>query len=375
MQLSEWIPILVMPNLRLREPVGDRDIVITPVDDKRVLRAVEEQPRVGIFLDCFTDAFGHSVHPSVLLIRRKANEAYRDINAIAGFRDLLAMSAIPNARALQITHGGAMGLPVWAETFSIYPWMVDRHGSDLIGRSPAMLGSHQVEGFHGQIDAGLPQYTLEPYGLDRPLFEETLLRWHRRFSGDESSWEDRALFRSLNMARAAMLMPGGPEFSFYDVGRLLTLWISAFEILLHPGPRGRVGEKQVLDVLDKADWLNQFCADLHVRVKIGKLTSERVIASDICHRVYVLRNDFLHGNEVTAEQLAINEVPLLLLASSLFRVALATFLNLRIPPIEDDAGDNDIVRYIETLNNWKGPQCQHEAAILKAAGVSQDDCH
>ncbi|MCV3243467.1 hypothetical protein [Mesorhizobium sp. ZC-5] len=371
--MSEWIPILVLPNLRLREPIGNGDIAVTAVDDNRIVDAIAEHPRIGEFLDRFTDAFGDPVSPTVLIIRREAKEAYRNTSAIAGFRDLLAVSTIPNARALQVTHGGGMGAPVWAETFSIYPWMVDRHGKDLIGQTPAMLGSHDVEKFRGQIDAGLPQHAVEPYSVDGPLFDEVLLRWHRRFSCEEASWEDRALFRSLNMARAAMLMPGGLEYSFYDVGRLLTLWISAFEILLHPGPGGSVGETQVLNVLDRAVWLDLRCADQAVEVKIGKQTTARTVASELCHRTYALRNAFLHGNEVTAEQLAINEVPLLLLASSLYRIALFTFLNLRIPPIEDDADEHAIVRYIGTLSYWKDPQRRHERAILKAAGVLNAD--
>jgi len=371
--LSEWIPILVLPNLLLREPIGDGDIAVTPVDDNRIADAVAEHPRIGKFLDRFADAFGDPVDPSVLIIRQEATEAYRNTSAIAGFRDLLAVATIPNARALQITHGGGMGAPVWGETFSIYPWMVDRHGNDLIGQTPAMFGQHGVDEFRGQTDAGLPQFTVEPYAIDRPVFDEVLLRWHRRFGGDEASWEDRALFRSLNMARAAMLMPGGAEYGFYDVGRLLTLWISAFEILLHPGPGGAIGEAQVLNVLDSAVWLDQRCAALAANVKIGKHTTARTTASELCHRMYALRNDFLHGNDVRVEQLAINDVPFLLLASSLYRVALVKFLNLRIPAIEDSANEDAIVRYIGTLSYWKDPQRRHEKAILKAAGIEKGE--
>ncbi|MBY3236627.1 hypothetical protein HFO17_19135 [Rhizobium laguerreae] len=371
--MSEWIPILALPNPLLREPVGDGDIAVTPVSDNRIAAAVAEQPRIGVFLDRFTDAFGRPVRPSILIIRQDVIEAYGNTSAIAGFRDLLTVATIPNARAVYVTHGGGMGAPVWSETFSIYPWMVDRHGKELICQTPAMLGTHHVEEFCGQTDVGLPQHQVEPNRVDGPLFDEVLLRWHRRFGGDEASWEDRALFRSLNMARAAMLMPGGVEYSFYDVGRLLTLWISAFEILLHPGPGGGVGEEQVLNVLDSAIWRDQRCADLAAEVKIGKHTTARTAASELCHRIYALRNDFLHGNDVRGEQLVINKVPFLLLASSLYRVVLATFLNLRAPTIEDDADEEAIARYIGTLSYWKNPQGRHERAILKAAGIEKID--
>jgi hypothetical protein len=371
--LSEWIPISALPNLLLREPVGDGDIAVTPRSDNRIAAAVAEQPLIGEFLDRFTDAFGRPILPSVLIIRQDVIEAYGNTSAMAGFRDLLAVATIPNARAVYITHGGGMGAPVWSETFSIYPWMVDRHGKELVCQTPAMLGTHHVEEFRGQTDVGLPQHQVEPSRVDGPLFSEVLLRWHRRFSGDEASWEDRALFRSLNMARAAMLMPGGVEFNFYDVGRLLTLWISAFEILHHPGPGGGIGEAQILDVLDRANWLDQRCADLAAEVKIGKHTTARTAASELCHRIYALRNDFLHGNDVRGEQLVINKVPFLLLASSLYRVVLATFLNLRAPPNKDDADAEAIAHYIGTLTYWREPQRRHERAILKAAGIGKID--
>jgi hypothetical protein len=71
MGMSEWIPILVLPNLRLREPVGSGDIAVTSVDDNRIVDAVAEHPRVGEFLDRFTDAFGDPVNPTVLALLQK----------------------------------------------------------------------------------------------------------------------------------------------------------------------------------------------------------------------------------------------------------------------------------------------------------------
>ncbi|GLQ53606.1 hypothetical protein GCM10010862_08650 [Devosia nitrariae] len=367
------MPVLVLPNLYLGEAIGDGDIAVTRTDDGRVQEATAEQPRLGDFLSRFTDAFGEPVDPSVLIVRQDSSESYRDTSAIAGFRDLLAVATLPTARALQITDGGGLGNPVWAETFSFYPWMVDREGEQLIGQTPAMLGSHLVDDFRGQTDAGLPQFAIATYVVDRPIFDEVLRRWHRRFGDGEASWEDRALFRSLNMAHHAMMMPGGLEYGFYDVGRLLTLWVSAFEILLHPGPGGIVGEAQVVDVLDRARWVDNACATLCHQVTIGRRSAARTLASSLYDRIYRLRNDFLHGNEVTAEQLATNEVPLLLLASSLYRIALVTFLELEIPPIAENADQAAMVAYIGTLTHWRDPQRRHERAILKAMALPETD--
>src|SRR5262245_43018460 len=44
---------------------------------------------------------------------------------------------------------------------------------------------------------------------------------------------DLALFHSLNMAVQAASIPSNPP-TIFDLGRSISLWVSAFEILSHP---------------------------------------------------------------------------------------------------------------------------------------------
>lgn len=373
--MSEWVPVLVMPNLDVEEPVGTGDIAIVRTSDPRVAIVIDKEPNLRTFVRRFTDAFGEKLAPSVLIIRDDAPNSFRDVSAIGGFRDAIAFSTIVAGRALHVTKGGGFGYPTWAETFDFYTWMLGRDGEHLIAQTPAMMGSHTVEKFHGQTTPGLPQVELLPHYIDGPIFDEVMRRWTRRFGGDEVSWEDRALFRSLNMAHAAMMMPGGVEYGFYDVGRLLTLWISAFEILLHPGPGGGVGEIQVLDLLDSVDWLDPRCREIAHPVKTGKRPAVmRSVAAALYDRIYKLRSDFQHGNDVTTEQLLTeSKAPLLLVASSLYRCALSKFLDLKIPPLDNEDDTDALVRYIGTLTYWKSPQRMHENAILKAMSLPEGD--
>jgi hypothetical protein len=71
--------------------------------------------------------------------------------------------------------------------------------------------------------------------IDRPLAKALLERWVARFPQASMAWSDRALFRSLNMANEAARIPAPVASTFYDVGRTLALWVSAFEIVAHPG--------------------------------------------------------------------------------------------------------------------------------------------
>lgn len=372
--MSDWVPVLVLPNLDVDEPVGTDDVAIVRTSDTRVVATIAREPNLGTFVRRFFDAFGERQEPSVLVVREDAPRGFFDVSAIGGFRDAIAFSTIAAGRALHVTKSGGFGYPTWVETFDFYTWMLGRDGEHLIAQTPAMMGSHTVEKFHGQTTPGLPQVHLSKHFIDGPIFDEVMRRWARRFGGGEVSWEDRALFRSLNMAHAAMMMPGGVEYGFYDVGRLLTLWISAFEILLHPGPGGGVSEIQVLDLLDSVDWLDPRCRELVHEVRTGKKSPMmRTPGAALYDRIYRLRNDFQHGNDVTPEQLATeSDAPLLLVASSLYRCALARFLDLKIPPLGNEDETDALVRYIETLNYWKSPQRLHENAILKAFSLPEN---
>jgi hypothetical protein len=53
------------------------------------------------------------------------------------------------------------------------------------------------------------------------------------------------------MAVAASKMPATVDVRLFDLGRIVSLWISAFEILAHPG-MGTSGLFRVYDLLDRA---------------------------------------------------------------------------------------------------------------------------
>lgn len=236
--MTDWIPIAVLPNASVREPIAMEDIALLPRTDKRVKAAARHQPRLRKFLRRFTDAFGQRVEPSVLMIRDGLPEHYGNTAPISGFRDAVSISVISGGRAVMVTHNSGMQRPVWAECLTLYPWMLDKFGEHLTTYNHSMMGIHDPELFHGQSVPGFSTADIGLYDLDTPLFAALSRRWVRRFSGGEIEWEDRAIFRSLNMAYQASMMPGGQEATFYDIGRLITLWVSAMEILIHPGPGG-----------------------------------------------------------------------------------------------------------------------------------------
>ncbi|PCJ69264.1 MAG: hypothetical protein COA62_11595 [Rhodobiaceae bacterium] len=188
-----------------------------------------------------------------------------------------------------------------------------------------------MEPFQGQSAPALGPNSVTDSNIDTPLRDTLLDRWQTRFLHNNPQWEDLALFRSLNMANQACLMPAGPEMTTYDVGRSIALWVSAFEILAHPGANGKSNKNVVCELLGRTPWLTNS--------RESKPKTER--ACEIYKRIDNARNKFLHGNEITDETLSFRGTDhnLFRLAAPLYRMALTSFLSLQFQapaPSKDD---------------------------------------
>lgn len=108
-----------------------------------------EQKRFGTCIKRFKTECDYPVHSSIIIWRRDTPDTYRTISAIAGFRDLVSISVVPICWARAHRWQRAFGA-MYSDTFSIYPWMVDKNGGDLITSTPAMRGVHEVRRHKGQ---------------------------------------------------------------------------------------------------------------------------------------------------------------------------------------------------------------------------------
>jgi hypothetical protein len=201
--------------------------------------------------------------------------------------------------------------------------MLGRDNEHLVASTPAFHGGHIVDQFCGQCAPDLP--VMEVSEIDQPLFRALLIRWKRYYLGKRRRREDRALFRSLNMALHASRLPSGADTVFYDLGRLVALWVSAFEILAHPGHKGKTGPGPVYDLLEQVSYLNPKVGRRSFVVQRG--SNRRNLPCRVYKRLYVARNDFLHGNQLRRKVLDPKE-GLFWLAPSLFRMALTSYLDL-----------------------------------------------
>ena len=132
--------------------------------------------------------------------------------------------------------------------------------------------------------------------------------------------EDRALFRSLNVA-AGGEVAGGIDVTLYDLGRLIALWVSACEILARQSA-GHAGVKEVYDLLhqvcfvDQGMKLRKYKAFVSRRNGITR-TERRNLACWVYGQLYHARCDFLPGNPVRGKTVSISLARPALLGSRL----------------------------------------------------------
>lgn len=337
--MDEWMPVFALPNVALDGAIATTVAALVPSHDTRVEELRDKHPSFDQFLGRFSDNFGVRFEPALILLKADAPSMFFDIGALASFRDLIAISAIVKNRAIQIRHPHSHRA-VFAEVFAFYPWMIDRHYEHLIGQTPALLGVHQVCKLNAQSSPALTRPNITVSSLDAPLLDDLLQRWERRYRAERPDWLDVKIFRSLNMAYHASLMPALSDATFLDVGRLVSLWVSALEILVHPGGATEVKRKDVINHVDKAHWERSELSERRYIVR-GESLAKRTLAAWLCDRLYDCRNDFLHGNPVDRDSIRLSHTnrSIFQYAAPLYRIALAETLELEFDKPQPSLAD------------------------------------
>jgi hypothetical protein len=331
MTVPDWTPVAILPNVEVREPVEAGGAALVRADDERVMLLRGRQPALEHVLGSFTDAFGRHIVPGVLLTDGDPRELFRLGGSLASLRDAIALSVVPRARARSIVYERASE-NTYSNIFAFYPWMVDRYGEHLVAFTPSVTAIDEWQDFAGQVTPGIVQGDLSSLAIDQPLLRVLLARWQATVGVAEPPWSDLALFRSLNMANQACMMPtAASDTTLYDVGRTIALWVSAFEILVHTGSARGSGRAQVIKVLDDAPWLSRRCGErtsLVPALRDNQPATMNTLASLLYARLYAVRNAFLHGNAVNPSMLRTENghTPLSTVAAPLYRMALLSFL-------------------------------------------------
>jgi hypothetical protein len=321
--------MFALPNVDVEEPIETDGMALVSLRDDRIHRLAGQHNNFAAFIDKFESEFGGRVLPSIIIWRDDAAPLFRSIEAIGGFRDAICLSVVPYGWAETLRFGRPFNI-LYGSWFSVYPWMTDKNYEFVVMQSMAQLALHLVEEIKPQSTPGVTPQELKPNMIDRTLLEALLKRWSVRYRTEQASWENTALFRSLNMANFASLLPSNAQVTNQDVGRSVALWVSAFEILVHPG-QGQSGFLQVYDILDKVNWSLTECKEKIYEAHGFKAGQEkRNLPYWIYGLIYNARNHYLHGNPISADTLVVAQSKrnLFEYAPILYRMALAGFLGL-----------------------------------------------
>jgi hypothetical protein len=357
-----WTPVWAMPNVTLDQPIEASHAALVPSGDERLRSIAESKPALWTFLTAFRDEFGNQIHPTIGMVREDSLQGVKTVTAFAGFRDAVCLSAIVAGRGVSLLHNSANGI-LHSEAFDVYPWfLVPELTKTITALTPALKGMHILDKLRPQSAPALGNCHL--FQLDQPLLEALVARWEHCFATGKESVEDRRLFRALEMARAASKMPGGRDASEHDAGRLVALWVSAFEILAHDERQSSC--RRVLLLLDRVEWLRE---KLKRRDREARVRKDEFVPSNLAGQIYgrlnEARNDFLHGNPVNEGTLKFeaSQRPVVAFAAPLFRLALTAFLDLRMPK---EWGVEGYASHMGKRLTFKRAQELMEDAILKA---------
>lgn len=370
-----WNVLAALPNIVVTDAIDAEYFSLIGSDDTRLSDNFAHHPNVQTFFRSFTDSHGVKITPAALVAKSNTPAEFLNSEAVAGFRDAVAASVIPFARAAAITHRHNFR-PMYSDSFDLYPWMIDRNGEHLIANTPAVSALHQIKGFRGLSSPGLSVIEIRDWDIDEVLLKALLDRWSKRFSGETGSWEQLALFRSLNAANAAMQMPQSAGATIYDWGRSLSLWISAFEILVHPGPGGEANRTRVFALIESSEWEREAVRDQIHDVRLSKTNVvKKAFPSYLYNLAYQARNNFLHGEPVGREHLVLpSGQPVVFLISALFRSALATFLGLKATVgINRKASAKAIAQAISEMSDLRRVPRVVEDAFIKAMAPQPED--
>ncbi len=328
-----WIPMLTLPNIEVLADIKIGPLTIASSNDQRVRQIAKAHPNFRTYLRSFHNEFGIKKTPSIILRSSDSPESYRSFEALAGFRDALAAATIPYAWSQVLYHENNFNIR-YADWFTFFPWNLDTNYEHIIMNNMAQWGLHEAKALRNYGPPGISHLKIDDKDLDQPILSSLLERWEKRFLTTSPDWRDVALFRSLNTALAAMMMPTNTAVMDYDIGRTVGLWVSAFELLAHPGPGGKLKFSAVYDLLDQATWFQpELATSTYEPNGFEKIRPrrQRTLPVWLYGELHRIRNDFLHGNPITDARMIVAPAkrPLHLYAPLLYRMALSAFLNIQ----------------------------------------------
>ncbi|MFZ5480606.1 MAG: hypothetical protein ACOZNI_27835 [Myxococcota bacterium] len=171
-----------------------------------------------------------------------------------------------------------------------------RDGKSVTLRTPMEEGLHSLAAFKAQPTPLVLHPQHHSVEFDDVLAEPLLALFAAK--GVDAALRTRVL-RSLHAAYAACRAPFHHLGGSLDVGMTTSLWVTAFEVLAHPGGSGDVGWKDVTALIKRVEWPDRA---LRRRSRVPVVGSGRKLPPGLATppvqlygRLYAARCAYLHG--------------------------------------------------------------------------------
>ena len=343
---DNWEFVFILPNISIKESVGNEYIAISPPDDPRVQNLIQMHSNIRYLVTGFTDQLNNKITPSVLIRNSKFSNKYvRD--SLIDFRNIYSICCVISGWQSILNRDDGQLMPsnaLYSDYFDIYPIVPHSSIDDCLAIiSPAVRGLDQASKFTGQISPSIV-FPISNPNYDDALFKALSKEWMNRYTlRNYSDWKLSSLFRSLQIAYQAYSMPDSNFSTIYDYGTNLSLWVSAFEILAHP-KKETVNLPSVLSLLDNSFLSKELTKRLYT-VALRNKSCRVNLVQKLYYQIYNARNSYIHGNTVKMKDITswgkTTRHPLYVFAPLIFKIALITRTDINY--YHDDKVFNQLV--------------------------------
>lgn len=307
--LRDLVPlefVAALPSLIVHESREAGRFVLLPPADPRYAEITARDSGVAAYLRKFQTPFGVKLSPPVICFDRLARQA--DGRSLSRFRDCIAVAAIVEARRKTLVSGRITGF-IQSDSFDFYPVHPGRDRTHVYLRTASEEGLHELSALRGQCSPAVlhPQHQLAEF--DDVLLTPLL----KVFAGRRVAGGLRTrIFRSLHAAYAACRAPFHQLGSALDLGMTTSMWVTAFEVLVHPGGHEDVRFKHVSEAIRRIPWPDSELRR-NSRVQMRNSRGKRpegltTIPLQLYGRLYATRCAFLHGEpDLSAAKTHLND--------------------------------------------------------------------
>jgi hypothetical protein len=335
---ASWDLLFVLPNLcpkKVPSPFATKYLAICSGNDP-ILKLVANTPGNATALAMhgkYRNWFGKSYVPGCVVVRSDAPNAVREADTLRAFRNVCAAATISCCCARKLA--GGQWLPLYSDHFVFASHVAGKNGWIQNMDGPVGGMNDDVENFVGQCAGQIDAPGAFSVNADPVLLQKLLAVWEVYCLKKRRRSDLSPIFRSLVVAFHAARFPSDGLSSINDAGTRVGLWVSALEILAHPGPGGKADKQKVQALLGSVKLHDKSLKRRRHKVSYAKSSYTVALAGRIYEDLYTARNGFMHGNPVQRQHLhfrrSFKRPSLMLLAPLLYNLALRATLDRLMP--------------------------------------------